>query len=105
MRIRPLPSLVAVAECFDDDRADLLADAVNTLASGGQHVYLDAGHPRWHDPGEMAGRLAEAGIAGAEGFSVNVSNRQSTADSSRWAATLSTLVGGREAPSAGRSRR
>lgn len=28
---------------------------------------------------------------------MNVSNRQSTADSGRWAASLATLVGGREA--------
>jgi endoglucanase len=90
------PDAVA-AECFDEERADLLADAVGKLAGAGQYVYLDAGHPRWHDPDEMASRLADAGVAGAEGFSVNVSNRQSTADSSRWAAKLSTLVGGREA--------
>jgi len=87
----------AAAECFDEDRADMLADAVGALTGGGQHVYLDAGHPRWHDPDEMSARLSAAGIADAEGFSVNVSNRQSTADSSRWAARLSAFVGGREA--------
>jgi endoglucanase len=90
------PDAVA-AECFDDDRARMLADAVTTLAGAGHHVYLDAGHPRWHDPDEMARRLSRAGIADAEGFSVNVSNRQSTPDSARWAARLSTLVGDREA--------
>lgn len=85
------------AECFDDGRAQMLASAVDTLTASGQYVYLDAGHPRWHAPDEMAGRLSAAGVARAEGFSVNVANRQSTADSARWAAELSKLVGGREA--------
>jgi endoglucanase len=90
------PDAVA-AECFDDARAAMLADAIRTLAGAGQSVYLDAGHPRWRGPDEMAQRLREAGIAGAEGFSVNVANRQSTADSHRFAVRLSNLLGGREA--------
>ncbi|WP_200214677.1 glycoside hydrolase family 6 protein [Micromonospora coerulea] len=89
------PDAVA-AECFDDARAALLARAVRVLADAGHHVYLDAGHPRWHDPRETAERLRRAGIARAEGFSVNVANRQSTADSHRWGLAVSDLVGGRE---------
>jgi endoglucanase len=90
------PDAVA-ADCFDETRARTLTTAVRTLAGAGHYVYLDAGHPRWRSPQEMAGRLHEAGIADAEGFSVNVSNRQSTADSHRYAVDLSTLVGDREA--------
>ncbi|RQX05061.1 glycoside hydrolase family 6 protein [Micromonospora globispora] len=89
------PDAVA-AECFDDERADLLADAVRLLADAGQYVYLDAGHSRWRGPEETAERLRRAGVARAEGFSVNVSNRQSTADSHRWGLAVSGLVGGRE---------
>ncbi len=37
-------------------------------------VYIDAGHPEWHSPTEMATRLAESGVAEARGFSLNVSN-------------------------------
>ncbi|MGR6320589.1 glycoside hydrolase family 6 protein [Micromonospora soli] len=89
------PDAVA-AECFDDARGVLLADATRRLADAGQHVYLDAGHPRWRTPEEMAGRLRRSGVARAEGFAVNVANRQSTADSHRWGLRLSELVGDRE---------
>ncbi|MFJ8579291.1 glycoside hydrolase family 6 protein [Micromonospora sp. NPDC093277] len=84
------------AECFDNARARLLADATRTLADAGNHVYLDAGHPRWRPAEETAERLHRAGIARAEGFSVNVANRQSTTDSQRWGRRVSDLVGGRE---------
>ncbi|MFC4020043.1 glycoside hydrolase family 6 protein [Micromonospora sp. GCM10011542] len=89
------PDAVA-SECFDDARAALLADATRRLADVGQHVYLDAGHPRWRTPEEMAGRLRRSGIRRAEGFAVNVSNRQSTVDSQRWGLRVSELVGDRE---------
>ncbi|WP_319460705.1 glycoside hydrolase family 6 protein [Micromonospora sp. RTP1Z1] len=89
------PDAVA-AECFDDARAKLLARAVRVLADAGHHVYLDAGHPRWNGPRETAERLRRAGVVRAEGFSVNVSNRQPTADSHRWGLAVSDLVGGRE---------
>jgi endoglucanase len=90
------PDAVA-ADCFDDARAVMLAGAIHKLARAGHSVYLDAGHSRWRDPDEMADRMREAGVAGAEGFSVNVANRQSTADSQRYAVQLSNLLGGREA--------
>ena len=45
--------------------------------------------------GETADRLLAAGIASAEGFAVNVSNRQTTKDSHRWGLELSDLVGDR----------
>jgi endoglucanase len=88
----------AVADdCFDDDRAAMLSRAVDKLAGAGHFVYLDAGHSRWLDPQEMADRLIRAGVAHAEGFSVNVSNRQSTEDSHRYAVRLSQLLGNRQA--------
>lgn len=89
------PDAVA-ADCFDGARASLLTAAVQRLAGAGHHVYLDAGHPHWRPAGEMARRLLTAGINHAEGFAVNVANRQSTEDSHRWALELSKLVGDRE---------
>jgi endoglucanase len=89
------PDAVA-ADCFDDARARLLAGTVRRLAAAGHYVYLDAGHPRWRSAEEMADRLRAAGIADAEGFSLNVSNRQSTADSHRYGLDLSRRVGDRE---------
>jgi endoglucanase len=83
------------ADCFDDTRARLMARAVKELSAAGQSVYIDAGHARWKSTGETAERLLAAGIADAEGFAVNVSNRQTTAASTAWGRELSDLVGHR----------
>jgi endoglucanase len=84
------------ADCFDAERAALLRRAAKRLAAAGQYVYVDAGHARWRSTGEMAERLLQAGIQYAQGFSVNVANRQTTRDSQRWGQELSDLVGSRE---------
>ncbi len=65
------------------------------LSAAGQSVYLDAGHAAWKSTGDTAERLLAAGIADAEGFAVNVSNRQTTAASTAWGRELSDLVGHR----------
>jgi endoglucanase len=84
------------ADCYDAARAATLTRAVNTLVDAGQYVYLDAGHPAWLTTGEAAERLIASGISRAEGFAVNVANRQTTTDAQRWGRELSDLVGGRE---------
>jgi endoglucanase len=89
------PDAVA-ADCFDTRRAILLKHSVNRLAAAGQYVYLDAGHARWRSTGEMAQRLLRAGIQYAQGFAVNVANRQTTRQSYRWGRELSDLLGRRE---------
>lgn len=89
------PDAVA-AECFTAERAALLRHAVAALASAGHYVYLDAGHPGWRSAAETADRLADAGIAYAEGFSVNVANRQTTQKCYAWGRQVSRLLGGRD---------
>jgi endoglucanase len=89
------PDAVA-ADCFDTRRAILLKHSVRRLAGAGQYVYLDAGHARWRGTGEMAQRLLRAGVQYAQGFSVNVANRQTTRQSYRWGRELSDLLGQRE---------
>jgi endoglucanase len=89
------PDAVA-ADCFDTGRATLLKRSVQRLAHAGHFVYLDAGHARWRSTGEMAERLLSAGIQHAQGFSVNVANRQTTRQSVRWGRELSDLLGDRE---------
>jgi endoglucanase len=89
------PDAVA-ADCFDARRAILLRYTVRRLAGAGQYVYLDAGHARWRSTGEMAQRLLRAGIQDAQGFAVNVANRQTTSQSYQWGRELSDLLGGRE---------
>ena len=83
------------ADCFDAARGRVLAQAVRQLSAAGESVYIDAGHPLWKSTGETAGRLLASGIADAEGFAVNVSNRQTTAASIAWGRELSDLVGKR----------
>jgi endoglucanase len=89
------PDAVA-ADCFDAARGRLLADATRQLSVAGHAVYLDAGHARWRSTGETALRLRQAGITDAEGFAINVANRQTTEESYRWGRELSNLVGERE---------
>lgn len=77
-------------------RTELLAYAVNVLrAQDGAVVYLDAGHSRWQSVSTIAGRLNAAGIANANGFSLNVSNFQSTAEQITYGNAVSALVGDR----------
>jgi Glycosyl hydrolases family 6 len=89
------PDAVA-ADCFNTRRAILLKHSVRRLANAGRHVDLDAGYARWRSTGEMAYRLLRAGIQYAQGFSVNVANRQTTRQSYR-------LVGSSRTSSAGAS--
>ncbi|WP_433218970.1 glycoside hydrolase family 6 protein [Dactylosporangium sp. CS-047395] len=85
-----------LTDCFTNERAALLARSVRRLTDAGHSVYLDAGHANWRPSGEVAERLLRAGIEHAEGFAVNVANRQTTEESYRWARELSDLVGDRE---------
>lgn len=84
------------ADCFGPGRAALLQRSVRRLAAAGQYVYLDAGHAAWKSTGEMAQRLLQSGVQYAQGFSVNVSNRQTTTRSYHWGRELSDLLGNRE---------
>jgi endoglucanase len=43
-------------------------------------VYVDAGHSSWHSVGDISERLLAAGLANAQGFSLNVSNYRTTAE-------------------------
>jgi endoglucanase len=89
------PDALAHGECADD-RFETLAYAVTALKKqAGAHVYIDAGHSGWVDAGTMAGRLKSANIAGADGFSLNVSSFQTNADSISYGSSISTQVGGK----------
>ena len=77
------------------DRMALIADAVQQLKSQRALVYIDAGHARWHTPETMAQRLKQAGIAQADGFSLNVSNYIANAANIAYGERLSRLVGGK----------
>lgn len=90
-----IPGAACLPEAGQRERYDLLADAVKALKSAGAVVYLDAGNSRWLPPSALAPRLKQAGIDAADGFSLNVSNYQSTSSNVAYGTSLSKLVGGK----------
>jgi endoglucanase len=73
------PDSLAGIDCLSaTDRAtrlSLLADATRVLsAQANTYVYLDGGHDAWQPAATIASRLQQAGVADAQGFSLNVSN-------------------------------
>ncbi len=94
------PDALAAMDCLNATdqqmRVDLLKFAVQTFASKGSiTVYLDAGHANWQSPQTMASRLLAAGIALAQGFSLNVSNFIGTSANVSYGTQISALVGGK----------
>ncbi|MFD5325496.1 glycoside hydrolase family 6 protein [Streptomyces sp. NPDC127092] len=70
-----------------------LGFAVTTLKQRpGTAVYLDAGNSQWRAVGDMARRLIDAGVARADGFSLNVSNFQPTDHQTRYGTWVSRCV-------------
>ncbi|MFE2731357.1 glycoside hydrolase family 6 protein [Streptomyces sp. NPDC059349] len=81
-------------EEFHEERYDLLKGAVGKLKSlKNTTVYLDAGNAGWGKPDQIFQPLQWSGIDQADGFSVNVSNFYTTADSVRYGKELSAKVG------------
>lgn len=93
------PDALAQISCLtavqQQDRLALLADAVTTLTAGGASVYVDAGHSAWMPIDTMAARLKAAGVSGARGFSLNVSNFQPTANEIAYGSELAERLGGK----------
>ena len=92
------PDALANMDCLSasgqGERVSLIAEAVRVLEDAAAAVYIDAGHPRWHSAAEMAERLERAGIAGAHGFSLNVSNYIGTSENLTYGESLSGRLGG-----------
>ncbi|MFI9364465.1 glycoside hydrolase family 6 protein [Kitasatospora sp. NPDC053057] len=55
-------------------------------------VYLDAGNPAWMSAETMANHLAAAGVSGAHGFSLNVSNFLPTAQNTAYGNAVSAAL-------------
>ena len=93
------PDALAGMDCLAargrQERVDLLAYAVRTLRAARAAVYIDAGHSNWHAPEEMARRLKLANIDQANGFSLNVSNFQTTQANIAYGEQVSRLTGGK----------
>lgn len=87
--------------CLSADDQDehylLLEHAVTTLkALPGVSLYIDAGNSEWiKDTNEVAARLKRAGVAKADGFSLNVSNFQTNSDTIAYGNAISSQVDGK----------
>ena len=68
------PSKVNIPQATADRYTQIHYAATTLEAQPGTLVYLDAGSSLWRAVGDIAGRLANAGVAGAQGFFSNVSN-------------------------------
>lgn len=93
------PDAIAGITCLDartqQERYDLIHDAVRVLKAKGAAVYIDAGHARWVAAPEMAARLQKAGIADADGFSLNISNFLGNTINIAYGTDLSRRIGGK----------
>jgi endoglucanase len=93
------PDALAGMSCLNSqkqqERLDLIHDAVRVLKAKGAAVYIDAGHAKWVNPADMANRLNRAGIAEADGFSLNISNFLGTSVNVAYGMEVSKRVGGK----------
>jgi endoglucanase len=82
-----------------EQRQGRIAILRETARNLGRHpniaTYMDAGQPHWHGADEMAPALRAAGIEYIRGFSVNVSNFQTTANMIRFGNEISVATGGK----------
>jgi endoglucanase len=92
--------LPQMSDCLNakkrQERIEMIRYAVDTLtALPGAAVYIDAGHSNWMPAAEIAPLLLAAGIDKTDGFSLNVSNYQWTADLLKYGHDISARVGGK----------
>jgi len=72
-------------------RLGLIKKAVSILSSNCDAiVYIDIGHSNWLSPSDSYDLLMQAGVMQARGFSVNVSNYQTTQDSLMWGSRIAS---------------
>jgi endoglucanase len=89
-----LADITCLSQADQATRLSLLSSAVSTLKLNSNTVlYIDAGHPNWIASDTMSALLKAAGIARADGFSLNVSNYESTADNISYGTDLSQKTG------------
>jgi endoglucanase len=88
-----LADLDGLGQMQADARLEVINYVVKVLtANPNVALYIDAGHPRWHGPQEMARRLSIASVAQARGFAINVSNFIATDECVAYGYQISRLV-------------
>ena len=90
-----LAGMGCLSPALQQERMNLIHDAVRVLKAKGAAVYIDAGHARWIDAATMASRLNRAGIADADGISLNISNILGTSVNVAYGTEVSKRIGGK----------
>ncbi|MEK7499662.1 MAG: glycoside hydrolase family 6 protein [Patescibacteria group bacterium] len=89
------PDAIAGRECLSDvgGESNLMRKAIKILKTNPQtYVYIDAGHPYWNSVDRIVEKLKIAGIAEANGFSLNVSNFIGDKDVTEYGIAISKKV-------------
>ena len=89
-----LPQLDCLDAAGKEGRVQLYQYAVTQFKSAAPaaKLYLDIGNSTWLSPQEAATRLANAGIANARGFSLNVSNYRTDAEANAYGVAVSNAL-------------
>lgn len=90
-----LTQLSCLSSTDQATRISLMQYAITTLKAKNAVVYLDGGHSAWKSATDQAALLTRASVAAADGFFVNVSNFQYTANSISYGKAISALIGGK----------
>jgi endoglucanase len=91
-----LPEYDCLSSADRQTYVSLLDYAISALAAQpGVSIYVDAGNAGWQDAATMAGRLGQlTQLSRVRGFSLNVSNFRSTAESLAYGDDISARLGG-----------
>ena len=93
------PDALGALDCLStaalqQERYNAISEGVSILKTHSQtYVYIDAGTPVWQSTETMSNRLRLAGVASADGFSLNVSYFASTSLNQSYGDELSGLIG------------
>ena len=84
---------IANAPTAYNDRFTMLNYAVDALnADANARIYLDGTHSGWENVGDISQRLGQAGVTRADGFFLNVSNYQWTANQVAYGTWISECI-------------
>ncbi|MEU0488874.1 glycoside hydrolase family 6 protein [Nocardiopsis sp. NPDC006139] len=95
------PDSLGDYDCMSPDeiaeRRGMLSNALTQFRNQAPNtwVYMDAGNPGWLDAATVAERLHQAGLSGARGFSLNVSNYFTTAENTAYAQRINQVLSSR----------
>lgn len=75
------------------DRVSLISYAAHALlADPNASIYMDAGHSAWHNVADMSTRLVNAGVQDVNGFFLNLSNYQYSANEVQYGTWISDCI-------------